>query len=297
VSAGPATLRAARLRLGDPLQWARAAQRRRSAAAAGPRLLVLALTLGACTPENDAPLAPPKLVFAQLTYDFGQVAQGTAVERQFALRNDGETELTILNLRSARDCTATLVGGGEIAPHAAGAVTAHFDTDLVYGPQRRTITVYSNDPTHPAVMLTLSGEVALDVAADPPQVYLGVVPPGVAVLREVALRTRADGVHIGLPEADASQLTLQLTDPTDDTAVAILGIGTARNAAPGPISTVVRVPTTSARHPVLRIAVTGIVALDAPTPLPRPTPIPQPTAAGEERSALSVQRSAPAQFE
>jgi hypothetical protein len=245
----------------NPLTWRRA---RRS------RVAILALALGACGPDGEPPPAPPpRLSFAQPTYDFGQVVQGTPVEHQFALRNEGGTELTIMNLRSAHDCAATLVGRSEIAPHATSGVSARFDTDLVYGPQRRTITVYSNDPTQAAVMLTVTGEVRLDVAADPPQIYLGVVPPGIPLLREVAVRSADEGIRIGVPETDAPQLALQLADAPDGSAAAVVGIGTARDAAVGPFSAVVRLPTTSARHPVLRIAVTGVVALDAPTPRPQ----------------------------
>jgi hypothetical protein len=235
-------------------------------------MIVFVLVLGACAEPDTAPLPPPKLAVAQPTYDFGHVLQGTPVEHQFAFTNQGGIELTIMNLRSAPDCAATLVGGGEIAPHASGGVQARFDTDLVHGPQRRTITVYSNDPTQSAVMLTLTGDVALEVAADPPQVYLGVVPPGIPLLREVAVRSGEEGVRIGLPETDAAQLALQLADGSDAETAAVVGIGTTRSAAPGPFTAIVRVPTSSPRHPVLRIAVTGIVALDAPTPPPRITP-------------------------
>ena len=148
----------------------------------------LALLLGAC--DGRCAAAPPQLAFTETAYDFGRVAQGTPVEHRFAFINDGGTDLTIINLRAACDCEATLHGGRDIAPGAGGAVQGRFDTDAVYGPQRWTITVYSNDPTQRAVVLSVSGEVVLDVAADPPQVYLGVVPPGVAALREVGAARR-----------------------------------------------------------------------------------------------------------
>lgn len=238
------------------------------------QVLALVLLLSACEPEPEVASPPPKLAFVQPSYDFGRVPQGTPVEHQFAFTNDGGTPLTIMNVRSAYDCAATISRGNEIPPHGGAAVYARFDTDAVYGAQRRTITVYSNDPTQQAVMLTLLGEVVLDVAADPSQVYLGVVPPGVPLLREVALRSSEDGVRIYPPQADAPQLALQLSDSPDGAAAAILAIGTAPQAPAGPFSTVIRLPTSSARHPVLRVKVNGIVALDAPTPMPRSTPLP-----------------------
>jgi len=219
---------------------------------------VLALLLAACEAQTVAPLAPPRLVFREVTYDFGRVAQGVPVEHRFAFANDGGAGLTIIDLRAACDCAATLPDGREVAPHAAGAVQARFDTNAVYGPQRRTVTVYSNDLEQRAVLLTLTGEVLLDVAADPVQVYFGTVPPGMPALREVAVRTGSEAVRIGAPQSDAPQLALQLTDGLDG-AAAKLAIGTARDAPPGPFTAVVRVPTTSPQHPMLRIAVAGIV--------------------------------------
>lgn len=248
----------------------RSTRETRSAGGLSPRILRLslavALLLGACEPSSEeAPPAPPKLVFADTAYDFGRVAQGAPVEHRFAFVNDGGVDLTIMNLRAACDCEASLIGARDVAPHAGGAVLGRFDTDAVYGAQRRTITVYSNDPTQRAVLLTVTGEVLLDVAADPPQVYLGAVPPGTAPLREVAVRTGSDAVRIGVPQSDAPQLALQLADAADGSA-AVLAIGTARGAPPGQFSTVIRLPTTSARHPVLRIPVSGIIDADAPAP-------------------------------
>lgn len=233
-------------------------------------VLTAAVALGGCEElgfdDSAPPPLPPKLAFAETTYDFGRVAQGVPVEHRFAFSNDGGTDLTIINLRAACDCEATVVDGREVTAHGTGAVRARFATDTVYGAQRRTITVYSNDPTRRAVVLTVTGEVQLDVGADPAQVYLGVVPPGAPLLRTVTLRTGSQAVHIGAPESDAPQLTVQLDAAIDDTAAATLAIGTAHDAPLGPFTAVVRVSTTSPQHPVLRIPVTGIIAADAPPP-------------------------------
>ena len=252
----------------------------RTAVCAG---LVLGLAVWACDGSAPPP-PPPRLTFGETTYDFGHVAQGTPVEHRFAFINGGGSELSVVNLRAACDTTATLLGEHDLAPRADAAVQVRFDTDAVYGPQRRTVTVYSNDPTQRAVMLTLTGDVELDVAADAPSVYLGPVPPGAALVREVVLHAGSDGIHFGRPQFDAPQLAVQLSDATDGDAVATLAIGTAPNAPLGAFSAVVRVPTTSARHPMLRVAVTGVIAANAPMPTPRAAPAPTPTG-GEANGA------------
>jgi hypothetical protein len=243
----------------------------------------VALLLAACAEVDETPPQPPKLAFAQTTFDFGCVAQGTPVEHRFTFSNQGGAALTIMDLRAACDGAATLPDGREFAPHAAGAVQARFDTNATFGPQRRTVTVYSNDPEQRAVLLTLTGEVLLDVAADPSQVYFGTVAPGLVSVREIAVRTGDETIHIGPPQTDAPQLTVQLSDGLDG-AAAKLAIGTARDAPPGPFTATVRVPTTSAQHPMLRIAVAGIIA-DARAGGAPPAHVPDPVPVSDSRGA------------
>ena len=183
-----------------------------------------------------------KLAFARRAYDFGRVAQGAPVEHRFTFANDGGTDLTIIDLRAACDCAATLEGGRDVAPAGArrGARRASRPTRST-APQRRTITVYSNDPQQRAIMLTITGDVALEVAADPPQVYLGVVPPGVrsgcAVWRCAPATTACASAH---RRSDAPQLALRLGDAADGSdAAAVLAIGTSPAAPLGPFSAVV----------------------------------------------------------
>jgi hypothetical protein len=184
------------------------------------------------------------------------------VEHIFNFVNQGGVPLTIMELRAGCDSEATLVGGTEIAPGDGGGVRLRFDTTAAHGAQRRTVTVYSNDPAQRAIVLGLDGDVALDVAAEPPEVYLGTVPPGTTVLREVALLS-GDGARFAAPATDAPQVTTQVIETP---AGARLVIGTAPDAPLGPFTATIRVPTTSAMRPVLRIDVAGTVAADAARP-------------------------------
>jgi len=220
---------------------------------------VALLALGGCVPVDEPPKAPPRLELSATAYDFGTLPQGSPVEHEFAFANRGGTDLRIIELRTACDCTATLAGAAVIAPGASGLVRLRCATDAAHGAQRRTVTIYSDDPLQRAAVLSVSGEVALDVAAEPAQVYLGSVPAGSAALRDVALLAGNTYVRFGAPFTDSAQLAIELLDAADG-APATLRIGTAASAAPGPFQTTVRVPTTSAQHPVLRIAVAGAIS-------------------------------------
>jgi hypothetical protein len=207
-------------------------------------------------------------VFGEMTHNYGRVRQGVPVEHIFNFANQGGVPLTIMELRAACDSEATLIGPAEIAAGDGGGVRLRFDTTAAHGPQRRTVTVYSNDPAQRAIVLSMDGDVALDVAADPPQVYLGSVPPGATVLREVALLS-GDGARFAAAATDAPQLSAQVIEAANGPR---LLIGTTPGAPLGPFAATIRVPTTSAMRPVLRIDVAGTIAAPAVTSRPAGVP-------------------------
>ncbi|MEO8604122.1 MAG: DUF1573 domain-containing protein [bacterium] len=220
-----------------------------------PLLALLALCAG-CEPDRAPQVAPPHLSFATTAYDFGRVPQGVPVEYGFTFTNDGGAPLTITQVRVACDCTAAMAAAGDVLPGGGGTVQTRCDTSAAPGPQRRTVTVYSNDPTQRAILLTLTGTVALEAAAEPARVYLGPVPPGAARLRDVALRSGSDALRFVSASSAAPQLQVNLADGADGRN---LVIGTAPDAPPGPFTAVVRVLTTSPTRPMLDVPVAGIV--------------------------------------
>jgi hypothetical protein len=223
-------------------------------------LCVLAGT--GCGGEQTAPKPPPRLRFAATTHEFGRVAQGAPVEHTFTFDNAGGVPLTIMQLRTGCEMEAVLLGSAEVTPGGGGAVRVRFDTRAVHGPQRRTVTVYSNDPAQRAVLLSLAGDVALDVAAEPPQIHLGSVPPGAGGLRQVALLS-GNGARFGAPATDAPQLEVQVVDVDGQPRLAI---GTAAAAPAGPFVATVRIPTTSPTRPVVQVEVGGVIRAPAAAP-------------------------------
>jgi hypothetical protein len=217
---------------------------------------LLAALAAACGREAPPPSAPPRLVFAATAHDAGPLPQGAPIEHAFTFRNDGGAPLTIIQLRPGPGCEAILAGGSDIAPGGAGTIRSRCETADWPGPQRRTVTVYSNDPQQRAAVLLLTGTVALEAAAEPARVYLGPVPRGAAALRRVALRSGNDGVRFTAANTTAAQLTVRVVDVDGGRA---LLLGTAATAAPGPFATVVRVHTTSPARPFVDVPVAGII--------------------------------------
>lgn len=218
----------------------------------------VALCWGCAFPEEGhAPPPPPRVDFAELRHDFGRVEQGAVVEHAFRLTNEGGSPLVIENLRTACGCAA-VASSGEVASGEAAVVEIRCDTGDVFGSQRRTVTVHTNDPERAATVLELQGEVSLDVAADPVRLYAGRVRPGDRVRREI-LVLAADSVRIESVVSGGGPLAVASSELADGRRGRAVRLHVAADAAPGPFRQEVLVRTSSARHPVLRIPVTGRV--------------------------------------
>lgn len=228
--------------------------------------------LVACGAGDDAagtPRQPPRLAFATTARDFGRIPQGTKVTEAFHFTNDGDLGLDIIHLRSTNDCTATLLGPRAVPGKGAGTVQVEIETDAVFGPQRRTVTVYSNDPERPATVLELAGEVALDVAVDPPRMYVGAVRRGMRIEREVDIPTGSEAVRVESIVTDAPQLKVLPLDRGAGQHGKRFAIQIRPGAPLGPFTKSVRVHTSSARHPILEVPITGAVEADVSVSPPR----------------------------
>ena len=92
------------------------------------------------------------------TYDFGQVAEGTAVEHEFRFKNAGGAPLIISNVQASCGCTTPEYSKNPVAPGEEGMVKVVFNSAGQTGKQHKVITVTSNATTA-NTLLNLRGEV------------------------------------------------------------------------------------------------------------------------------------------
>jgi len=207
-------------------------------------------------PAGPAPA--PRIVYAETIHDAGHLAPGAALQHVFTVRNQGGRDLSIDNVRTGCGCTATAVTR-TVAPGAEGAIEARCDTSNDFGPQTRTVTVYSNDPAQPVSTLTLRADVEAEVAADPAQLYVGHVQRGDTLPREVRAIAAAGEVSVDQVRSSGPVLQAALTPPAPG------GLGkrvrlTIQPGAPlGRFEEAITVYTSSPRRPTLTVAVAGIV--------------------------------------
>jgi len=102
----------------------------------------------------------PKIVFEELTHDFGKVAQGTVLEHSFKFKNEGSGKLIVSSIRASCGCTgAVLDGKKEFEENESGEIKVTLNTQGREGIQIKTVFVTSNDSTQTDVVLTFKCEI------------------------------------------------------------------------------------------------------------------------------------------
>ena len=114
---------------------------------------MLALTAGTV-------LAGPNIVFATKNHDFGNVKEeeGTATF-DFSFTNKGDAPLIILKAIPSCGCTTPLYTKEPIGPGVSSSIKVTYNTIGRPNTFHKTITVYTNDPDAPNIVLIIQGNV------------------------------------------------------------------------------------------------------------------------------------------
>jgi len=107
-------------------------------------------------------LASPRLTASPEVYDFGVAPEGVVIQYQVALTNTGTSTLNISNVVYNCVCTSYSLPKRSVAPNESVPMTVRFNT-RGYGrhpqPVSQTLTIHSNDPTRPQLLLVVRGRV------------------------------------------------------------------------------------------------------------------------------------------
>lgn len=194
---------------------------------------LLPLSLQAQDPAAPAAAsgAPaPKIVCAEPIFDFGEMNNTEFVEHDYPIRNEGQTSLEITDVRASCGCTAVKPSQDVIPPGGEASIRARLDLRGRMGMQVKTITVNSNDPQTPSLVLQLKGTALQVLRAEPSSLFFGRVEPGAVRSRTfdvvsgrgpiqiVSFRTDNPGLQVAPvaaePGADGSRHRYELTlDP------------------------------------------------------------------------------------
>ena len=104
--------------------------------------------------------AAPAIRFDSTTHDFGAIPSNLKQDFSWAYHNDGRAPLTIISMTPSCGCTASVADPKSVPPGGSGALKITYDPAGQSGDVRKTLTVITNDPTHPRTILTILAKVA-----------------------------------------------------------------------------------------------------------------------------------------
>ena len=105
--------------------------------------------------RQNAPLAH----FDKKEVSFGELKQGERANCDFTLTNKGKSNLYVRKTRASCGCTAVTLGENTIAPGKSTVIRVTFNSTGKSGRQYKSITVITNYPENPEMILNVNGNI------------------------------------------------------------------------------------------------------------------------------------------
>jgi len=103
-------------------------------------------------PTKHKPKPKPKggaiMSFHGKSHKYGMIMQGDKIEHDFKFTNKGTRELVVNNVDASCGCTQPSFPFIPIPPGETGVIGVVFDSTGKLGPQKSTVTIYTNAGTH-----------------------------------------------------------------------------------------------------------------------------------------------------
>lgn len=169
------------------------------------------IALAAAAPAAPAAAPAPKIAIDHPVYDFGTALEGRFVTHTFRVKNAGNANLLLNGLHTSCGCTAASPSKERLAPGETADLQVTFDTRFQKGHRVRTITIFSNDPDSRATVVTLQGDVRVEVEATPSEVNFDKVKFGAEASREVTISDLTKGKDFSLGDVTNASRDIKVT--------------------------------------------------------------------------------------
>lgn len=111
--------------------------------------------------QEDAP--SPSIFSDVLEYDFGEINNQQSLSHLFQIENRGKNVLVVEKVEADRNCLIPeLILDQAVEPGESIDLLVRFNPARLAGKQKRTISVFSNDPKTPVLTLHLLAEIRID---------------------------------------------------------------------------------------------------------------------------------------
>jgi hypothetical protein len=113
-----------------------------------------------------------KIVFENVTHDFGDISPGSKNTCEFKFKNAGDALLRIGKIQSTCGCTVPELSRKEYAPGESGVIKATFNAGRGVGAVTKRLSVPNNDKQNSKVALTIRANIVMKVAFEPRRIML-----------------------------------------------------------------------------------------------------------------------------
>lgn len=107
------------------------------------------------TQRNNA----PRIEMPIQNFDFGEVMEGDVIEKDFEFNNIGKSDLIIRKIKASCGCTTVEPADKIVKPGKSSSVKASVKTSGFTGRIAKTITIITNDPVNPSVVIRMTATV------------------------------------------------------------------------------------------------------------------------------------------
>jgi hypothetical protein len=124
------------------------------------------------TPAKESAKGTPKIMLSADSWDFGTVVFGDMPSHVLTIKNEGDADLHLTNVRGSCSCTVPKLKTNLLKPGEATEVEIHFNTRKRQGSITQTVTIQSDDPKNSTLTFRVTGEVKKLVNVEPANVML-----------------------------------------------------------------------------------------------------------------------------
>ncbi len=211
-------------------------------------------------PGLNAPV--PDLRLGEYTCDLGTLDEGGKIEKMISLRNAGEQELTISQVRATCSCIEVGQVTKSIPPGGSGSISFGYDATDQRGPQAKALYIESNDPVSPVVQVQVTAGIKpANLLASTRRIELGEVNTARGATREMYIKDPGDGsldIREVLSDSPLVKVTLAGAAPPEYQHLGVVFPVrvTLRPGAPvGPFAASITIVSNHPKEPRLRIPV------------------------------------------
>lgn len=201
----------------------------------------------------------PKLVVDETTFNFGEVENERDVEHTFILRNEGDMTLEISSTRASCGCTVTRLSANAVPPGGQVELLTRLNLRGRTGHQKKSITVQSNDPANPRLVLYLEGTAMARFRVDPPHLPFGTISSVEEAVRTVDLDSRLQAFQIRNIECSSPAFTTRVETVAGGSHYRV-HVTTVPPLEAGPVRANLRIATDLPNFPDINVPISAVVS-------------------------------------